>query len=112
MTRTSFLTASLLGKPFSDMVRVVPCHAGDRGSNPTSNHILRGSRPDPQASSATATSFVQSFNFGFRNSGRLQSVQRKTKALLSPSGYRTSLPSFFVRGTPAQQHFTGFYFGK
>ena len=30
----SFLTASLLGKLFSDMVRVVDCHAGVLGSNP------------------------------------------------------------------------------
>ena len=30
----TFLTASLLGKLFSDMVRVVVCHAGVLGSNP------------------------------------------------------------------------------
>ena len=29
-----FLTASLLGLLFSDMVRVVDCHAGVLGSNP------------------------------------------------------------------------------
>ena len=29
-----FLTASLLGYLFSDMVRVVDCHAGVLGSNP------------------------------------------------------------------------------
>ena len=29
-----FLTASLLGQLFSDMVRVVDCHAGVLGSNP------------------------------------------------------------------------------
>ena len=29
-----FLTASLMGKLFSDMVRVVDCHAGVLGSNP------------------------------------------------------------------------------
>ena len=29
-----FLTASLLGKLFSDMVRVVDCHAGVLGLNP------------------------------------------------------------------------------
>ena len=29
-----FLTASLLGELFSDMVRVVDCHAGVLGSNP------------------------------------------------------------------------------
>ena len=29
-----FLTASLLGSLFSDMVRVVDSHAGDLGSNP------------------------------------------------------------------------------
>ena len=29
-----FLTASLLGYLFSDMVRVVDCHAGALGSNP------------------------------------------------------------------------------
>ena len=29
-----FLTASLLGKLFSDMVRVVNCHTGVLGSNP------------------------------------------------------------------------------
>ena len=29
-----FLTASLLGKLFSDMVRVVDCHTGVLGSNP------------------------------------------------------------------------------
>ena len=29
-----YLTASLLGKLFSDMVRVVDCHAGVLGSNP------------------------------------------------------------------------------
>ena len=29
-----FLAASLLGKLFSDMVRVVDCHAGVLGSNP------------------------------------------------------------------------------
>ena len=29
-----FLTALLLGKLFSDMVRVVDCHAGILGSNP------------------------------------------------------------------------------
>ena len=33
MTR-SFLTGSLLVKPFSDMVSVAACHAGGRGSNP------------------------------------------------------------------------------
>ena len=30
----TFLTASLLGLLFSDMVRVVDCHAGVLGSNP------------------------------------------------------------------------------
>ena len=29
-----FLTASLLGEPFSDMVSIVACHTGDRGSTP------------------------------------------------------------------------------
>ena len=30
----TFLTASLLGQPFSDIARVVDCHAGVLGSNP------------------------------------------------------------------------------
>ena len=35
-----FLTASLLGKLFSDMVRVVDCHAGVLGSNPGGPRIF------------------------------------------------------------------------
>ena len=32
VVRVPFLTASLLGQPFRDMVRVVACHARDQGS--------------------------------------------------------------------------------
>ena len=34
VVRVQFLTASLWGQPFSDMVSVVACHARDRGSIP------------------------------------------------------------------------------